>query len=84
MAELGLLELAAGFVELLLVEVAVDVGLVASDGSAAGAVIGTITNKVESNRPKAESAATSLLLSTLLATLTPLYKISSHLKDSQT
>ena len=68
MAELGLSELAAGFAELLLVEVAVDVGLAALDRSAAGAVIGTITSKDDNNNPKTDSEATSLLLSTLSVT----------------
>ena len=68
--ELGLLELAAGFAELLLVEVLVllEVGLVAFGCSAAGAVIGTITSKEDNNKPKTDSAARSLLLSTLPVT----------------
>lgn len=40
--------------------------------STAGAVIGTITSNVDNNSPKTDSEAISLLLTTLLATLTPL------------
>ena len=67
---LGLVELTAGFAELLLVEVVVlaEVGLVVFGCSAAGAVIGTITSKDDNNNPKTDSEATSLLLSALLAT----------------
>ena len=78
---LGLVELAAGFAELLLVEVLVlmEVGLVVFGCSAAGAVIGTITSNVDNNSPNIESEATSLLLSTLLVTLTPQLRVSRHL-----
>lgn len=67
---LGLVELVAGFAELLLVEVLVlaEVGSVAFGCSAAGAVIGTITSKDDNNNPKTDSEATSFLLSALLAT----------------
>ncbi|MDU4245258.1 MAG: hypothetical protein E7I00_06820, partial [Varibaculum cambriense] len=67
---LGLVALAAGFAELLLVEVLVlvEVGSLAFGCSAAGAVIGTITSKDDNNNPKTDSEATSLLLSVLLAT----------------
>jgi len=64
---------AEDFADFLPVEFAVaEVALLALLCSTAGAVIGTITSNVDNNSPKTDSEAISLLLTTLLATLTPL------------
>lgn len=64
---------AEDFADLLPVEfVLVEVALPDFVYSTAGAVIGTITSNVDNNSPKTDSEAISLLLTTLLATLTPL------------
>lgn len=61
------------FADLLPVEfMLAEVALLALVRSTAGAVSGTITSNVDNNRPKTDSEAISLLLTTLLATLTPL------------
>ena len=77
---LGLLEFADGFVELLLlgVLVLVELEFPAFGCSTAGAVIGTITSKVDNNSPKTDSEAISLLLNTLLVTLIPQPRVSRH------